>query len=72
MTLAASNIAELELMIRVIKPQIMIFLHGPTPRLTKSLVHFQIQSFVLGTGVRGAKGIASRETHKVLAIASNL
>ena len=45
MTLVAeSNIAELELMIR---PLTMIFLHGPTPSLTKSLAHFQIQSFVL-------------------------
>ena len=48
MTLVAeSKIAGLESMIRVIRPQTMILLHGPTPRLTKSLVHFQIQSHVL-------------------------
>lgn len=40
-----SNIEGLELMIRVIRPHIMDFLHEPTPHLTKSLVYFQIQSF---------------------------
>jgi hypothetical protein len=45
MTLAA-DIALLELMIKVIGPLTMIFLRGPTPHLTKSLVNFQIQSFV--------------------------
>lgn len=31
----------------IIRPLTMIFLHEPTPRLTKSFVHFQVQSFVL-------------------------